>query len=58
MDWSDGWVAIGATKAWSLSSGDGTKTVYMMLKDDPSLMYQLNIGPWVISKQQHQIKSN
>lgn len=34
MDWSDGWVAIGATKAWSLSSGDGTKTVYMMLKDD------------------------
>ncbi|RUT40221.1 hypothetical protein EJP82_25415 [Paenibacillus anaericanus] len=32
VDWS-AWEAVAATKAWTLTGGSGTKTVYMALKD-------------------------
>ncbi|NVM38140.1 MAG: right-handed parallel beta-helix repeat-containing protein, partial [Candidatus Lokiarchaeota archaeon] len=36
----DPWEAAGTTKAWVLSSGDGTKTVYYEVKDNAQLISQ------------------
>lgn len=40
--WGDDWVPTGSTADWTLENGDGTKTVYVQLRDEALNMYDTN----------------